>query len=482
MSILNNVYQFLQCKGVKLIKMDGNVLLRKFDLPKNVKKIHFIGIGGSGMFPIVQILSKVGYQITGSDNNYSSIVELERKMGIDVIIGQNPENIKDADMVIYTAAILPDNPELLKAHELSIPVMERAEMLGIISKAYSNAIGISGTHGKTTVTGMLTQIYKLSGREPSALIGGKLKLIDGYGCVGASDTFIYEACEFRDHFLQTYPDVSIILNIDNDHMEYFGTVENAMLSYKKFANMSSKVIYNISDTNTRLAMQDVTANTVTFGWKKSDGAQFYPVNISTSGANTSFTLMRDSEALGELLICIPGEHNILNAVATAATAYEDGIEFSKICSALSSFYGTGRRFEVLGTINGATLVDDYAHHPKELEVTLRAAKTLGYKKIWAVFQPFTFSRTQLLLEDFVKALSIADCVVLSPIMAGREKNTFNISSKDIADKLENAICLPSFEDIADYVLENVKEADLVITLGCGDIYKCANIMLQRCIK
>ncbi len=461
---------------------DSTILLKKFDLPDNVKKIHFIGIGGSGMFPIVQILAGLGYIITGSDNNEGSIVELVRKLGIRVTIGQSADNIGDADMVIYTAAILPDNPELVYAHKLNIPVMERAEVLGIISKAYSNAIGITGTHGKTTVTGMLTQIYVLAQREPSALIGGKLSLIDGYGCVGKSETFIYEACEFRDHFLQTQPNTAVILNIDNDHMEYFGTLENAMLSYKKFANMADTVIYNASDKNTCTAMEGVTAKKITFGWQDNNSPDFYPADIEADGIETTFTLMHRAESLGQIKLYIPGKHNILNATAAAATAYTGGIGMPDIVSAFSQFHGTGRRFEFLGSINGAVLVDDYAHHPKELMVTLTAARTLGYNRVWAVFQPFTFSRTHLLLDDFASALSLADMVVLSPIMAGREVNTFDIQSEAIAEKLENCICLPSFEAIADHVLKNVTNGDLVITLGCGDIYKCANLMLKKTQK
>lgn len=448
-------------------------------IPPEVKHIHCIGVGGSGMFPIIQILLSQGYEISGSDNNESDILAMERRLGVKVTLGHSPENLSGADLVLYSAAIMADNPELTAAKERGIPLWERARMLGAISSHYGESVGVCGTHGKTTVTAMLTQILYGAGADPSAVIGGKLRAIGGYGRAGKSDLFIYEACEFRDTFLSTYPDTAVVLNIDDDHLDYFGTVENAMRSFTKFAGMARRVLYNGDDENTVRAMAAAdTPEKLTFGWRETN--DFWPTDIQRQdGLCRSFTLMHRKEALCRLTIHVPGEHNILNAAAAAAMAWLLGVSPEEIARHLEAFTGAGRRFEVLGKVRGVTIVDDYAHHPAELAATLRAAKELDFRQVWAVFQPFTFSRTYLLLEDFVSALSIADRVVLSPIMGSREKNQWGIRSSDLGEKIPGCVCLPGFREIADYVTENAQEGDLVITLGCGDIYKCARMMLNE---
>ena len=451
----------------------------RIQIPPEVKHIHCIGVGGSGMFPIIQILHSRGYLISGSDNNESDILALERQMGVRVTLGHAPKNLEGADLVLYSAAIMADNPELKAARESGIPLWERARMLGAISSWYQEAVGVCGTHGKTTVTAMLTQILYGAGADPSAVIGGKLRAIDGYGRAGQSGLFVYEACEFRDTVLSTFPDTALVLNIDDDHLDYFGTVENAMRSFTRFAGMARRVLYNGDDGNTARAMAAAgTPEKITFG--RGEGNDFWPANIrSEGGLCRSFDLMRHGEALCRLTIHVPGEHNILNAVAAAAMAWLLGTAPEQIARHLARFTGAGRRFEVLGKVGGVTIVDDYAHHPAELAATLKAAKELDFARVWAVFQPFTFSRTYLLLEDFVAALSLADRVVLSPIMGSREKNEWGIQSQDLGDKIPGCVCLPGFAEIADHVMENAREGDLVITLGCGDIYKCARMMLTK---
>ena len=451
----------------------------RIQIPPEVKRIHCIGVGGSGMFPIIQILHSRGYLISGSDNNESDILALERQMGVRVTLGHAPKNLEGADLVLYSAAIMADNPELKAARESGIPLWERARMLGAISSWYQEAVGVCGTHGKTTVTAMLTQILYGAGADPSAVIGGKLRAIDGYGRAGQSGLFVYEACEFRDTFLSTFPDTALVLNIDDDHLDYFGTVENAMRSFTRFAGMARRVLYNGDDGNTARAMAAAgTPEKITFG--RGEGNDFWPANIrSEGGLCRSFDLMRHGEALCRLTIHVPGEHNILNAVAAAAMAWLLGTAPEQIARHLARFTGAGRRFEVLGKVGGVTIVDDYAHHPAELAATLKAAKELDFARVWAVFQPFTFSRTYLLLEDFVAALALADRVVLSPIMGSREKNEWGIQSQDLGDKIPGCVCLPGFAEIADHVMENAREGDLVITLGCGDIYKCARMMLTK---
>ncbi len=451
---------------------------KTIQIPPEVKHIHCIGVGGSGMFPIVQILLSQGYTISGSDNNESDILESERKLGVAVTLGHSPENLQGADLVLYSAAIMADNPELIAAREQGIPLWERAKMLGALSSRYGEAVGICGTHGKTTVTSMLTQILYGAGRDPSAVIGGKLRAIGGYGRAGKSDLFVYEACEFRDTFLSTFPDTAVVLNIDDDHLDYFGTVENAMRSFTKFAGMARRVLYNGDDSNTAAAMAPVEGpQKITFG--RGEHNDFYAANLEKKdGLCRTFDLMHHGECLCTLTIHVPGDHNVLNAVAAAATAWELGVPPEEIAKHLALFGGAGRRFEVLGKVNGVTIADDYAHHPAELAATLRAAKELDFGAVWAVFQPFTFSRTYLLLDDFVTALSIADHVVMSPIMGSREKNEWGIRTQDLGEKIPGSVWFDTFQEMADYTMAHAKPGDLVITLGCGDIYKCARLMLK----
>ncbi len=441
------------------------------------KHIHCVGIGGAGMFPIVQILHSVGYHITGSDNNEGDIVNLEREMGIDVKIGHDAKNVEGADMLMYTAALLNNNVELARAQELGIPCYERAEVLGAISGEYSNAIGICGTHGKTTITSMLVQILHGAGKEPSAVIGGKLKAINGYGIFAKSDTFVYEACEFKDHFLSTHPDISVVINIDNDHMEYFGTMDNVFKSYVQFCNMSKLTFYNGDDANTCTAMNNITTEKISFGFTSAN--DFYIENLRRGdGFTRYYDLMHNGKKLTEITLNVPGMHNVINSVAAVAVAYTQGVSLEDITKNLSEFYGAGRRFEKVGDCSsGAIIVDDYAHHHTEIIATLKTAKEQNFSRVWAVFQPFTYSRTEKFLAEFAQALTIADRVVLTPIMGGREENTTGISSQDLAEKIDGCVCLDSFAEVAQYIKDNTASGDLVITMGCGDVYKCARMML-----
>lgn len=451
---------------------DGTIL-------ETAKQIHFIGIGGSGMFPIVQILHGMGYHISGSDNNPGSIVDAERAIGIPVILGQKAENIKGAELIVYTAAILPDNPELAAARASGVPLIERAELLGWLTTQYKDPICVCGTHGKTTTTSMLTQILLGAGFDPSAVIGGKLPAIGGYGRRGQSGTFVCEACEFQDHFLKLSPSIAVILNIDNDHMEYFGTIDNAVRSFHTFAGMArDAVLYNADDANTRKAVEGITGkDLVSFGW--GEGCEYRPANLRMpGGAESVFTLLHDGVPVEDFTLHVPGRHNVLNAVAAIAAAMYRGAPVKAVQEHLAAFRGAGRRFEILGERGGVTIADDYAHHPAELAATLTAAKELPFRKVWAVFQPFTYSRTKLLMDDFAKALQIADYVVMSEIMGSREKNTEGVYTSQLAEKVPGSVWFPAFPEIAAYVMEHAKEGDLVLTLGCGDVYKCAHMMLE----
>lgn len=447
---------------------------------KSAKRIHFIGIGGSGMCPLAEILHSKGHYLTGSDNNESDTLKRIRALGIPVTMGQKAENVDGADMVVYTAALLPDNPELVAAKEKGIPTFERSKLFGYFTREYDNCIGVCGTHGKTTVTSMLSHILIDNDFDPSAIIGGKLPLTGTNGRVGKSDILVCEACEYKDTFLDLTPDVSVILNIDRDHMEYFKTLENLEASFRKFADMSTKaVIYNGDDKNTLDALNGtVCKNLISFG--KNDNCDYVAKNIGwNDGAFPCFDVYKKGEMLGRIELSIPGEHNVLNALAAVTAAMYCGATFEQCQKSIATFKGAGRRFEFLGSFNGADIVDDYAHHPTELEVTLSAAKKMSYNKVWAVFQPFTFSRTKMHLDAFAKALSIADNVVLTEIMGSREINTYGITTQDLADEIDGCVWFDTFQKVADYLEENVGEGDLVLTLGCGDVYKIAHLILDK---
>ncbi len=448
---------------------------------KGKKHIHFIGIGGSGMFPLAQILHKQGYYLTGSDNNETETLKAVRAMGIPVQMGQRAENIEGADLIVHTAAIMADNPELIAAKASGVPVIERSVLLGLITSMYDNAVCVCGTHGKTTTTSMLTEIFLADGNDLTAVIGGKLKAIGGSGICGTSDTMVCEACEFVDTFLKLYPDTAVVLNIDCDHLDYFKTMENMKRSFTKFCDMTTKlIVYNGDDANTVEAVSAANskARLVTFGWDAKN--DYYPGNVNKiSDFNTEFELCKNGVLLGKIAVHVPGHHNVLNAVAACAAALENGCGFEALVKGLADFHGAVRRFEKLSEVNGITFVDDYAHHPTEVKSLLETAKAMDFKRVWAVHQPFTYSRTATLLNEFADALKIADRVVLTEIMGSREKNTYNIYSKDLAEKIDGAVWFPTFDEVADYVVKNAESGDLVITFGCGDVYKVGYLMIEK---
>lgn len=441
-----------------------------------VKRVHMIGIGGSGMCPLAEILHSKGYILSGSDNNESDPLKRIRNLGIKVYMGHSAENVGDSELVVYSAAISQDNPELCEARSKGIPTMERSLLLGALTRKFDNVIGVCGTHGKTTVTSMITQILYLNNLDPTAVIGGRLPLLGTNGRCGQSEHMVCESCEFVDTFLKLSPDVSVLLNIDDDHLDYFGTMENLVASFKKFISMSHTAYINGDDPLVRGAADGITAKIITFGLD--DKNDFYAANIEQGALGFEFDVMQKGTTLGRVHMRIPGEHNIYNGLAAFAVTYDLGVSAEGIDNALSKFTGAGRRFEFLCDKNGKTLVDDYAHHPTEIEATLRAAKSLDYKRVIAVFQPFTFSRTALLKDEFISALSHADSVVLTPIMGSREVNTYGIHSEDIASQLPDAVVKETFEQVADYVCEIAREGDLIITMGGGDIYKAAYIIRE----
>ncbi len=451
------------------------------------KHIHFIGIGGSGMYPLAQILHTKGYYLTGSDNNETSTLEAVRKMGIPVTLGQRAENIEGADLIVFSAAIMEDNPELIaarKAAENGVRLAERAELLGLVTEQFSKAFCVSGTHGKTTTSSMLTSILLAADVDPSAVIGGKLRAIGGSGRAGRSEYMVCEACEFKDTFLHLFPNISVILNIDEDHMDYFKTMDNLKTSFVKFCDITTDIIIaNGDDENTMEVIRrcNTAARLVTYG--AGDTNDFYAADLrQISDFKREFTLMNKGEEMCRIEVNVPGLHNVYNAVAACAAAYSAGIPTDALQRGMESFTGAMRRFEKLAEIRGVTFVDDYGHHPAEIAATLKTAKEMSFRRVWCVHQPFTYSRTAALLDEFADALSIADKVVLTEIMGSREKNTYNIYSKSLAAKIDGCVWFPPFEEVARHVVDNVQDGDLVITTSCGDVYKVAEMMIEMMKK
>ncbi len=443
-----------------------------------VKRIHFIGIGGSGMCPLAEILHSKGYILSGSDNNETDTLKRIMDMGIKVYMGQRAENIEGAEMIIYTAAIMADNPELIAAKNSGIPTFERSKLLGAVSRKFGNCIGVSGTHGKTTTTSMLTQVLIKAGVSPSAVIGGKLPMTGTNGITGNSDLFICESCEYSNTFLEVSPACAVILNVDEDHMEYFKTMDNLKKSFVQFADMAKVVIYNGDDENSIDVVNQLTDKEfISFGKAKTN--DWYADNITLiNGAYPYYDVYYKGELQGRAELSVPGDHNIYNSLAVVASAVYSGVDVKVAITELSSFSGAGRRFEKLATVNGIDIVDDYAHHPAELKVTLEAAKKMNYNKVIAVFQPFTYSRTAMLLDDFAEVLKIADKTIMTEIMGSREKNTYNIFTKDLAVKIPDSEWYNTFDEVSARVIEIAKPGDLVITLGCGDVYKIAKIIIK----
>lgn len=450
------------------------------ELLKTVKRVHFIGIGGAGMCPLAEIMLSLGYNLSGSDNNDTETFRRIEKKGAKVFLGQTKDNLTDdIELVIYTNAILAGNEELEYAKS-NFPCFERADLLGAMSRIFTNCIGVCGTHGKTTTSSMITQILLVAGLDPSAVIGGKLPAIDAYGRYGHSQNFVCESCEFNNTFLKMNPDIAVILNIDEDHLDFFGNLDNIKKSFREFAEKTTKtIIYNGDDENTVDTLKGIEGKKlISIG--RNENNEWVARNIDVPGGfHSSYDIYHNGEFICKVELSVPGEHNVLNSLCAFVSAFESGADVDSILKGLKEFGGASRRFELLGTYNGITFADDYAHHPAEIKVTLEAAKKMGYNNVWAVHQPFTFTRTSILLDDFAEVLKIADKCVISAIMGSREINTIGIKAKDLADKVPGSVQLDTFDEICDYVLENAQSGDLVITLGCGDIYKVARMMTSK---
>lgn len=442
---------------------------------------HLVGIGGVSMAPLAEVLAGRGMKITGSDIAESERTSHLRTFGIDIFIGHDASNVTEGiDFVIRTAAAHDDNPEIVRAHELGIPVFERTEAWGAIMRRYENALCISGTHGKTTTTSMCTHILMAAEKDPTVMIGGTLPLLKASHRVGKGNTIIMESCEYYNSFLSFFPTVAVILNIEEDHLDFFKDLDDIKHSFREFAlhvPENGYVVANLDDDNTMDALRGINRNIVTFGL--SPKADVYAKNISQVGFATYFDIIYKGKCIESACIHAPGEHNIKNALAAAAASLCLGITPTAIKYGLAGFSGAGRRFEFKGKFNGADIYDDYAHHPSELKALLDAAEMLGYKRTVLVFQPHTYTRTKALFDDFVRQLRRPDLLYLAEIFAAREKNVCNIYSSDLADKIDGAKFFPTFAEIEDDLAENARPGDLILTVGAGNVYKIGEELLKR---
>ena len=444
------------------------------------KRVHLVGIGGVSMCPLAEVLRGMGLQVQGSDMSDGPSVQRLKSLGIPVFQGHSAENLGDCDFVVRTAAVHDSNPEIAGAVARGIPVYERAQAWGAIMQRYPNALCVSGTHGKTTTTSMITTALELAGRDPSAVIGGKLPLIGGYGKAGKGDDIVIEACEFSETFLKLTPYMSVVLNIDNDHLDYYGSMGELKFAFKRFALMTHFMIFaNADDKNTMDVMYTLDRRVRTFAID--NAADYRAVNVQEYKPGFfEFDLKEwDTKEMGHIRLAVPGRHNIYNALAMCAVCRSVGLTVEECANAALNFKGAGRRFEVYGECNGAVVVDDYAHHPTEIRATLNTAKELGYNRVIAVHQPFTYSRTKMLFNDFVDVFKIPDITVITPIMGSREPNDPTITSAKLAAQIPNSVLVDSLEAAADWVKQNAREGDLVITLGCGDIYKASKMMVKK---
>ena len=450
--------------------------LKADELILNAKRIHMIGVGGSGMCPLAEILHSEGFSLSGSDVNESDPLKRVRALGVDVKMGHSEQNVHGADLVVYSAAISKDNPELKEAERLSIPTMERSELLGAITRRFEKVIGVCGTHGKTTTSSAVAQVLIMNGYDPTAVIGGRLPLINANGRAGKSDYMVCESCEFVDTFLKLSPDMAVLLNIDNDHLDYFKTMDNLVASFTKFLNLSNVAVINGDDELCVKAARDFKGEKITFGLNPHN--DYTATCIEPASLGFKFKVNYKGNYLFDLELSVPGKHNVMNALSVVAACRYYGVTDEGIKKGVEAFGGAGRRFEKLGEFEGITLVDDYAHHPTEITATLNAAKQLNFNNVIAVFQPFTFSRTELLKQEFIDALSIADKVILTPIMGSREVNTTGISSEHLAAGLKDAVIVADLKEAAEKSIEIAQKGDIIITMGGGDIYKSAYMMRE----
>lgn len=453
--------------------------------------IYFVGIGGISMSGLAEILADAGFKVSGSDRAKNALTENLEQKGIRVLYGQRAENITpDIDCVIFTSAIREDNPEYIATVEQNIPHLTRAQLLGQLMRNYRTSIAVSGTHGKTTTTSMISEILLQANLDPTLSIGGIYKGIGGNIRVGGSQCFVTEACEYTNSFLSFFPTVGIILNIEEDHLDFFKDLADIRHSFREFAKLLPEdgcLIINADIPDWQDIAKDLPCRVVTYSMHAGDNIDYYPTDITHDefghpafAAHTAASHVK-AEPVRQLRLQVSGEHNVSNALAALALADLMNVDSAVTVKALHDFTGTDRRFELKGRIGGVTIIDDYAHHPTEITATLNAARNYPHKILWCVFQPHTYTRTKAFLDDFAKALCLADRVVLADIYAARETDTLGISSQTLQDRIRDlggeCCYFPSFDEIENFLLENCTNGDLLITMGAGDVTKIGENLL-----
>ena len=460
--------------------------MANIDEIKKYKHIHMLGIGGVSMSGIAEILHHWGIIVTGSDANDSEIIQKLQSNGIHVTIGHDLENLSKANLVVYTAAIAQDDIEFVEAKKLNIPTMERADFVGKITAAFADTIAISGTHGKTTTTSMISLCFLEALLSPTIQVGAVLKQIDGNYKVGNSEYFILEACEYVESFLKFSPKSAIVLNIDNDHLDYFKSFENIKNAFVKFVKslpQDGALVLNGDDDSCLSLQEFVNCKVLTYGIKNTN-SNFVAKNISFDDNGFSkFDVYYNNEFYSDIKLSVAGYHNILNALACISMCYSYGISKEVIKSALLDFTGANRRLEYKGSFNDVTIFDDYGHHPTEILAVYNALKNKKYNETWVIFQPHTYSRTKNLLDEFADSLMGFDHIIVTDIYAAREKNIYNISSKDLVNKINSlgkeALYISNFEDIVKYIKENANIKDIVLTLGAGTVTNIGPMLVKE---
>ncbi|MFW5648173.1 MAG: UDP-N-acetylmuramate--L-alanine ligase [Candidatus Alkaliphilus sp. MAG34] len=449
--------------------------------------IHLIGIGGISMSAIAELLINHGYKVSGSDIKDSKILDRLRGHGAQIFIGHDSNNIQNPDLVVYTAAIRENNCERLKARQLNITEIDRAEMLGLIMKNYSRAIAVAGSHGKTTTTSLVSLILEYADLDPTIFVGGELDEIGGNIKIGESEHFITEACEYVESFLKFFPFIGIILNIDEDHLDYFRDIVHIKHAFKKFIDLIPRegfLVANKDDKNIEEIIRDTKCNLITYGINNNN-CNFTARDIAfTEEGLPVFNVDFNNENMGIFKLNIPGMHNIYNALASIATAHILGVSPPEIKKHIKKFKGIHRRFDILGEIKGCKIIDDYAHHPAEIRATLEAAQNYPHREIWCVFQPHTFTRTRALLDDFASSFDNADHIIITDIYAAREVDTGEINSRTLVNKVKeynpenNVLYMKDFGKISKYIYENMEPGDIVLTMGAGNICNVGKMMLK----
>ena len=452
---------------------------------KKPQHIHFIGIGGISMSGLAEILLKENFTITGSDQKPTNLTAHLESLGAKVFYPQKADNVVDGiDVVVYTAAIRENNPEYMEVVRQGLPMLSRAELLGQLMTNYKFPIAVSGTHGKTTTTSMLSHILLEADTDPTISVGGILNAIGGNIRVGNSGVFVTEACEYTNSFHSFFPKISIILNVEEDHMDFFKDIHEIRESFHKFASIlpeDGALIVNKNIESLETITDGLNCKVITYS--ESQDADYSAANISfDSLGNASFDLIKYGEDAGRVQLSVAGNHNVSNALSTIAVADIMGIDFETTKKGIASFTGTVRRFEYKGERNGFTIIDDYAHHPTEIKATLTSAQNYPHKDIWCIFQPHTYTRTKAFFHEFAEALSLADHVILADIYAARETDTLGMSSEALAEEIKklgtDAYYLPSFEAIENFVLEKVIHGDMLITMGAGDVVNIGESLLK----